>query len=105
GEVEEAMGGPSAKGLVGERQQRAPRPPAGETPGRKKGKVLRVHGPDVFVEVPGGRSQGVLPLVQFPEGPPAVGTEVEVTIEGYDAANGLTLLTRKGAPQPRDWAT
>src|SRR5262249_38018404 len=62
-----------------------------------------VHGPDVFVDVPGGRTQGVLPLLQFPEGPPAPGTEVEIDIEGYDNANGLLLLTRKGAVQDANW--
>jgi small subunit ribosomal protein S1 len=104
-ELEEAMGGLSAQDLLGERQQRIPRTQPADASGRKKGRVLRVHGPDVFVEVPGGRSQGVLPITQFPEGPPAVGTEVEVSIEGYDAANGLTLLSRKGAAQQADWST
>ena len=66
---------------------------------RKKGRVLAIHGPDVFVDVPGGRSQGVLPAGQFPDGPPAVGAEVEFHIEGYDAANGLLLLARQGAAQ------
>jgi small subunit ribosomal protein S1 len=59
----------------------------------------------VFVEVPGGRTQGVLPVQQFPEGPPAPGTEVEVDIEGYDDANGLLLLTRKGAAVEADWSS
>jgi small subunit ribosomal protein S1 len=104
-ELEEAMGGLSDEELLGERQQHAPRAPAGDASGRKKGKVLRVHGPDVFVEVPGGRSQGVLPMAQFPDGPPAIGSEVEITIEGYDEANGLLLLSRKGAAQEADWST
>jgi small subunit ribosomal protein S1 len=73
--------------------------------GPKIGKVLSVHGPDVFVDVPGGRSQGVLPLMQFPDGPPAPGTEVEIHIEGYDRANGLLLLTRKGAAAVADWSS
>jgi small subunit ribosomal protein S1 len=57
------------------------------------------------VDVPGGRSQGVLPVTQVPEGIPALGTEVEVTIEGYDGANGLLLLSRKGAAQEVDWSS
>ncbi len=106
-ELEEAMGGLSAKDLLGERMQHAPRAPAGAAPpgGKKKGKVIKVHGPDVFVEVPGGRSQGLLPILQFPEGPPVVGTEVDVEIEGYDEANGLLILRRKGAAQEADWST
>ncbi len=58
-----------------------------------------MHGGDVFVEVPGGRSEGVLSIMQFPEGVPAIGSEVEVDIEGYDSANGLLRLTRLGAAQ------
>src|SRR5207248_11790938 len=82
------------------------KPPAtGADGGRKKGKVLAVHGGDVFVHVPGGRSQGVLPLTQFPEGPPAVGSEVDVHIERYDEANGLLLLSRKGAAVQADWSS
>ncbi len=65
---------------------------------RKKCKVHAIHGPDVFIDVPGGRSQGVLPMDQFPDGPPEVGSEVECQIEGYDRANGLLLLTRWAPP-------
>jgi small subunit ribosomal protein S1 len=105
-ELQEIMGGASDQEIYGEPTQgRRPAAPAGTTPGRIKGKVLRVHAPDVFVDVPGGRSQGVLSLQQFPEGPPAPGTEVEVSIEGYDAANGLLLLSRKGAAMEADWST
>jgi small subunit ribosomal protein S1 len=73
--------------------------------GRKKGRVLRVHGGDVFIEVPGGRSQGVLPIDQFPDAPPKPGDDVEVSIEGYDAANGLLILSRLGAAVVADWNT
>ena len=59
--------------------------------------MLRVHGPDVFVDVPGGRSQGVLPLMQFPDGPPARGPRSMSTSRAIDKANGLLLLSRKGA--------
>jgi small subunit ribosomal protein S1 len=41
--------------------------------------------------------------MQFPEGPPALGTEVEVQIEGFDRANGVLLLTRRGAAVQADW--
>jgi small subunit ribosomal protein S1 len=104
-ELEEAMGGLTAKELYGEPERRRERAAAGGPPAPLKGKVVRVHAADVFVDVPGGRAQGVLPLTQFPEGPPAPGTEVEITIEGYDRANGLVLLSRKGAAQEVDWAS
>jgi small subunit ribosomal protein S1 len=104
-ELEAAMGGLSDKDLYGDLSQREHKPAAGAAPGAKKGKVISVHGDDVFVSVPGGRSQGVLPLAQFPDGPPAPGTEVDVHIEGYDEANGLLLLSRKGAAVQADWST
>jgi small subunit ribosomal protein S1 len=97
-ELEEAMTGFSGDQLLAEPKQ-------GERAegGPKKGRVFRVHGPDVFIDLPGGRSQGMLPLLQFPDGPPAVGTEVEVTIEGFDNANGLLILSRKGAAVEANW--
>jgi len=104
-ELQEAMGGFSDKELYGEPAPRQRKPQAGPDQGRKKARVVAVHGNDVFLDVPGGRTQGLLPLTQFPEGPPAVGSEVEVHIEGYDAENGLLLLSRKGAAVQADWAS
>jgi small subunit ribosomal protein S1 len=104
-ELQEALGGFSEKELLAEPGRRKPPEAAGSAQARKKGTVLSVRGADVFVDVPGGRTQGVLPLTQFPEGPPAAGTEVDVEIEGYDAANGLLLLTRKGAAVHADWSS
>src|SRR5207248_2577189 len=100
-ELQEAMAGVNDKDLYAEdaRRRQAPDEPGG----KKKGKVFRVHGQDVFIDLPGGRSQGVLPLLQFPDGPPVIGTEVEVQIEGFDRANGLLLLTREGAAVEADW--
>jgi small subunit ribosomal protein S1 len=104
-ELEAAMGGLSDQELYGDLSAREPKKPAGQAQGRKKGKVIQVHGPDVFVSIPGGRSDGVLPIQQFPDGPPAVGTEVEVDIEGYDPQSGVLILTRKGAVQQADWSS
>ena len=75
--------------------------PPQQPPGPRKGKVISIRGKDVFVDV-GGRTQGVLPVLQFEEGPPVIGDEVEVTIEGYDP-DGFLLLTRKGAVIEADW--
>ncbi len=102
-ELQEAMGGLSDKDLYGEESHT--RRPGGPEPGPKKGKVFRIHGADVFIDLPGGRTQGVLPVQQFPEGPPPLGTEVEVHIEGFDQANGVYLLTRQGAAVEADWST
>jgi len=92
-----------SESLLAERKPAASGPPG--VPGVKRGRVVAVHGADVFVDA-GGRSQGVLPLDQFPEGKPAVGTEVDVVIEGYDAANGLLVLARPLAAVAHvDWST
>jgi len=105
-ELEEAMGGLSEKEIyAAPAASPAASGDAGTDNKRKKGRVLAIHGPDVFVDVPGGRSQGVLPASQFPDGPPAIGAEVEIHIEGYDAANGLLLLARQGAAQTADWSS
>ena len=102
-ELQEAMGGLSAEELFADPTPRGSKPAETGPPGRKKGKILRIHGQDVFVDVPGGRSQGVLPMEQFTEGPPKIGDEVEITIEGAEA--GLLLLSRKGAVMHADWST
>jgi small subunit ribosomal protein S1 len=72
--------------------------------GRKKGRIISIHGQDVFIDVPGGRSQGFMPITQFDK-PPKVGDEVEFNVEGYDAANGVLRLTREGAAQYVDWSS
>jgi ribosomal protein S1 len=70
--------------------------------GPRIGKVMSVRGKDVFVDV-GGRLQGVMNVQMFEGGPPAVGTELEIHIEGYDP-DGLLVLTRKGAAVEADWS-
>ena len=103
-ELEAAMTGLEQKELLAE-PRRGKQTAGAEPPGPKKGRVHSIHGADVFVDVPGGRSQGVLSMLQFPDGPPEIGSEVEVSIEGYDRANGLLILTRKGAAVVADWST
>ncbi len=107
GELEAALSGLGQQDLLGgdtSRQTRS-KAAAGADQGRKQGRVVAIHGADVFVDVPGGRSQGVLPIDQFGDTPPKVGDSVDVTIEGYDSANGLLILTRKGAAVTADWST
>jgi len=104
-QLQEAMGGLSDKDLYGDPAEQARRRSKPGEEGPKKGKVFRIHGADVFIDLPGGRTQGVLPLLQFPDGPPEIGTEVDVHIEGFDHANGVLLLSRKGAAVQADWAS
>jgi len=73
---------------------------------KKRGQIVGIHGKDVFVEVPGGRSQGVLPLLQFGEAKPKLGEFVEFDIEGYDGSNGLLKLTMTGSSiVVTDWSS
>src|ERR1051326_4213000 len=107
-ELQETLGGGDAEGMMAAaaRPEKPSASASDQPPGRKKGKVVSIRGADVFVHVPGGRSEGVMSLLQFPDGPPAVGSEVEVIIEGYDRANGLLLLSRPGAATAiEDWSS
>jgi ribosomal protein S1 len=104
-ELQEAMGDFESAALITEGPPQAKRGKGGAADGPKIGRVFRIHGPDVFIDLVGGRSQGVLQLMQFPEGPPTIGQEVEVTIEGFDNANGLIILSRKGAAMQAEWSS
>jgi small subunit ribosomal protein S1 len=106
-ELNEAMAGFDVQSTVAQAEDVQRARPAGAVPGsRKKGRIVGVHGKDVFVEVPGGRSQGVLPIEQFEGQTPKVGDEVEFDIERYDASNGLLVLTREGSAQiVTDWSS
>jgi small subunit ribosomal protein S1 len=106
-ELAQAMAGFDVQSTVAEQEQRPAHGAAGaQKTARKKGRVVGIHGNDVFVEVPGGRSQGVLPIQQFEGKRPNVGDEVEFEVERYDAADGLLILTREGAAQAvTDWSS
>lgn len=69
------------------------------------GRIVAVHGRDVFVDIPGERHQGVVPLEQFEGQIPRPGEEISCRLEHYDAANGLWQLSRQGAAQiVTDWS-
>ena len=74
------------------------------TGGRKKGLIVGIHGNDVFIDVPGGRSQGVMPMNQF-DAPPKIGDEVEFGVAGYDPANGCLNLSKHGSAQHVNWSS
>jgi ribosomal protein S1 len=63
--------------------------------GSRRGKIVSIDKDDAFVDF-GGKSQGIVSLTQFDE-PPTVGQEMEFNVERYDPAEGLLILTRKGA--------
>jgi small subunit ribosomal protein S1 len=81
---------------VGDAQQPAVSGGGGGAPaagGVRKGKVISIGRDDVFVDL-GGKSQGVVPLLQFNE--IKIGDEFEFLVERYDPREGLLILTRKG---------
>jgi small subunit ribosomal protein S1 len=67
------------------------------------GRIVGVHGDDVFIDV-GGRAEGICPLEQF-DSVPQVGGTVEVTIERIDPETGTQILSRKGAILAASWAS
>lgn len=82
--------------------ERGREPTAGED--LRKGKVIRVKAPYVFVDL-GGKSEGYVPIDQFPEDAwPEPGSEVEVTVEKFDQATGLPRFNLPGAAVEADWS-
>ncbi|HEY8665056.1 MAG TPA: S1 RNA-binding domain-containing protein [Tepidisphaeraceae bacterium] len=102
-EIEAALGDLSVDQLM-DTDSPAPAKPSGggeDRGGRggdktmKVGKIVSVGKDDVFVDF-GGKSQGIVPALQFEE-EPKVGDEMEFHVERYDAAEGLLILSRKGS--------
>ncbi len=96
-ELEAAMAGFDVASTIKMAPGTGGRPPLAQQGGMKHGTVVSIRNNDVFIEVPGGRGQGVMPLEQFEGSPPQVGDTVEFAIERYDGANGLVVLTKAGA--------
>jgi small subunit ribosomal protein S1 len=103
-EMEAALAGMDVQGSLGE-QETQQQPRSSAQPGRKQtGTVVSISGNDIFVDIPGNRSQGLIPKLQFEGNPPKVGEVIEFVFERFDAANGLCLLNREGAAQAvGDW--
>ena len=74
-----------------------PQSDAPQTRGMRHGRVMSINAKDdeVFVDF-GGKSQGIAKLSQF-ETEPKVGDEMDFAVERYDPAEGLLILTKKGA--------
>jgi len=103
GELEAAMSEINQTDMIAGNTSREDRQEASGP--RKKGKILAIHGPDVFIDVPGGRGQGVMQLLQFGEEVPKIGDEIEFNIVGFDGANGVLLLARQWAATQADWSS
>lgn len=102
-ELQASLGGMSIDELI---ESESKIPASGEpleAEAKVKGKVLRVHRDNVFVDL-GGPNQGVMPLRQFVE-PPAVGTAVEGVVVRFNAEEGLyELSVSGGAVDVGDWS-
>ncbi len=75
----------------------------------RRGVIAAIRGGNVFVDL-GGKSQGVCPLEQFvpadinqPEEAVHVGEEHEFVYAGYNASEGLVLLSRRGSVNHGGW--
>lgn len=103
-ELDEALGGMSLDQII-DAEESAEKGARGTGQGVRKGRVVAIQGDDIFLDL-GGRSEGVLPVAQFADEPlPEIGQIVEVTIEGYDQADGLLVLSRQGAVMAAAWET
>ena len=113
-EIEEALGNMSIGDLMEVAEPKVARPVPGRRASsgpssanarsereRKTGRIMQVHGNDVFVEF-GPRKQGVCPLAQFPE-PPALGAEMTFIVDGYDKEDGLLKLSLEGTVRKAEW--
>ena len=70
---------------------------AAATPGSqaRKGKIISIGKDDIFVDF-GGKSQGVVPIIQFEDVEPKVGDEFDFIVDRYDEREGVLILNRKG---------
>ena len=68
-------------------------------------RVIDVRGDDVFVEL-GGKSEGMLSVLQFEDKLPSAGDLIEVIVDRFDANTDIYTLRRPGAAQDAaDWGT
>jgi ribosomal protein S1 len=70
--------------------------------GLQSGKVISIRGKSIFVDL-GAKSEGVLPVEQFTGELPKPGDTIEVRIDHFDHAEGLLILSLKGAAVEASW--
>jgi len=113
-ELEAAMAGFDPGAFEVNNPRRAPRderaggmaPPGGRgqesRQGPQMGKVISVRGKSVFVDL-GAKSEGVVPVDQFTAELPKPGEMIEVRVDRFDTAEGILLLSLKGAAVEASW--
>lgn len=116
-ELEKALEGfdpDSVPGSVNRRARSEAVPPASAPSGGRRGaepakapkvgRVVRVRENEIIVDL-GTKSEGFIPVSQFGAKKPLpnVGDSIEVMVDRYDPAAGLTRLNLKGAAVDADW--
>ncbi|MDB5298162.1 MAG: ribosomal protein [Phycisphaerales bacterium] len=100
-EVEAALTGVAVDDLYGFDKPQPVSPQAADGPTEiggkqvRRGTIVSIDKDNAFVEL-GGKSEGVVPLVQFAE-EPVVGQEQDFLVDRYDVGEGMVLLSVKGA--------
>jgi small subunit ribosomal protein S1 len=69
---------------------------------RATGRVASVSSDSVLIEF-GPKQQGVCPVVQFGDNPPAVGDDIEVTVQRFDRGEDVFVVNRIGTVQKAEW--
>ena len=94
----------SAPRTRSEDRKNAPKSALGQesSGGLRKGKVVAVRGKSVFVDL-SAKSEGVVPTEQFQGELPAVGDMIDVLVDHFDTAEGLLILSLKGAAVEANW--
>ncbi len=67
-----------------------------------KGRVIRVEGDDVLVDV-GYKSEGIVPKEEWDDTVPVSGLEVEVLLEEFEDEYGMLVLSKRKADRLREW--
>ncbi len=67
-----------------------------------KGRVVRVQGDNVILDV-GFKSEGSIPLIEFPNGEVKIGQDVDVVLESVEDQEGNLVLSKSRADFLRIW--
>lgn len=100
-ELDAALSGVQVDSLYGFDKPQVSAPAEGDGPksvgGKqvRRGRIVSMDANDAFVEL-GGKSQGIVSLIQFAE-LPVVGQEMDFVVERYDVREGVVQLSVKGA--------
>jgi small subunit ribosomal protein S1 len=102
-EINDALGGLSLEQIEAQNAASAPAPTQDSAAaadaarqGVRRGRIVNIRKGDVLVDL-GGKSQGIISELQFDDEPPVVGKEYDFTVERYDPAEGLVVLSRRMA--------